>query len=49
MVALLARETLEVIDVAPGPHDHLERGYVLEAGRAHALVAEHPVKPGVNQ
>lgn len=48
VIALLAREALQVVHVAPGPHDHLERGYVLEARGAHALIAEHPVKP-VNQ
>lgn len=48
VIALLARETLQVVHVAPSPHDHLEGRYVLETRRAHALVAEHPVKP-VNQ
>lgn len=48
VVALLACETLQVVHIAPGSHDHLERRYVLEAGRAHALIAKHPVKP-VNQ
>jgi len=48
VIALLARKTLQVIHVATGSHDHLERWYVLEASRAHALIAKHPVKP-VNQ
>jgi hypothetical protein len=45
VVTLLAREALQVVHVAAGPHDHLKRGYVFEARGAHALVAEHPVKP----
>ena len=34
MSALLAGETLQVVDIGPGPHYHLERGDDLLAGGA---------------
>ena len=42
MAALLAGEALEVVDVVPGPHDHLEGRDHLGARRAVAGVAEQP-------
>lgn len=42
VIALLTGETLQVIDVAPRPHDHLEGGYDLAAGGAVARVPEQP-------
>lgn len=40
MVALLTGEALQMVDVVPGPHDHLEGRYHLVAGRAEASVAK---------
>lgn len=42
MSALLTGEAVEVIDVRPGPHDHLERRYLFIAGRAASRIAEEP-------
>ena len=42
MIALLAGEALEVVDVRLGAHDHLEGGYGFVAGRAVARVSEEP-------
>ncbi len=44
VVALLAREALQVVDVGPGPHHHLEGRDHLVAGRAVAGRAEQPAK-----
>ena len=46
MVALLTRETLQVVDVGPRPHDHLERRDDLVARRA---VAGGAKQPGSNE
>lgn len=41
-MALLTGETVEVVDVRLGPHDHLERGYRFRAGGAAPRGAEQP-------
>lgn len=42
MSALLTGETVQVIDIRPGLHDHLERRYLLVASRAVSRVPEQP-------
>lgn len=42
MSALLAGETIQVIDVRPGLHNHLERRYLLVASRAMSRIPEQP-------
>lgn len=42
MIALLAREALQMVDVAPRPHHHLEGRYHLAAGGAVSRVPEQP-------
>lgn len=42
MSALLAGETVEMIDVRSGPHDHLKRRYLLITCRAASRVPEEP-------
>ena len=44
MVALLAGEALQVVDVGPGAHHHLEGGDHLVARRAVASSAKQPEK-----
>lgn len=39
---LLTGETIEMIDVRPGSHDHLEGRYRLVAGRAKSGIPEEP-------
>lgn len=42
MSALLTGEAVKVVNIRPGPHDHLERRYLFVAGRATSRVAEEP-------
>lgn len=42
MGALLAGETIEMIDVRSGSHDHFERRYLFVARRATSRVPEEP-------
>lgn len=42
MSALLTGETIEMIDVRPGPHNHLERRYLLVTCCAASRVPEEP-------
>jgi hypothetical protein len=42
VVALLTGEALQVVDVVPGPHDHLERRNHLVTRSAVARIAEQP-------
>ena len=44
MVAVGAAETLQVVDVALGPHDHLEGRNVLAARSAKAGRSEQPAQ-----
>lgn len=44
MVALLTGEALEVVDVVPSSHDHLEGGDHLGAGSAVPSVTEQPAE-----
>lgn len=44
MSTLLTSETVQVIDVRPGLHNHLERRYLFVAGRA---VSRNPEQPEV--
>ena len=46
MSALLTGEALEVVDVSPGPHHHLEGWDHLVAGSAVARGAKQPVDYG---
>lgn len=42
MSALLTGEAVEMIDIRPGPHDHLERRYLFVTCCAASRVAKEP-------